>query len=235
MLNKLRQEFKKLASPDKASGFSRFFKTGKGQYAHGDIFLGLSVPQTRSLVKAYSSKLGLKDLSELLHSRFHEERLCALLIMVQHFQKGDEKQQQAVVKLYLKNLKAVNNWDLVDLSADKILGASLCEQKDRSLLYNFAKSKDLWEKRIAIISTFYFIKQHEFKDTLAICKLLLADEHDLIHKACGWMLRELGKRDEKMLEGFLQKHYDQLPRTTLRYAIEKFSEKKRKRYLLGSF
>jgi len=169
----------------------------------------------------------LLDIQKLLDSKIHEHRLVGLLILVDKYEKSNNKE---IVDFYLANTKNINNWDLVDLTAHKILGHYLLD-KDRTLLYNLARSNDLWEKRISIISTFYFIKNNDFKDALKISEILLNDKHDLIHKAVGWMLREIGKRDQKAEEKFLKKYYKKMPRTMLRYAIEKFDEKKRKAYL----
>jgi len=227
-LTKLKLELRNLANPEKAKIYQRFFKTAKGEYGEGDIFLGLTVPQSRSLAKKFST-LNLKEMSSLLNSKIHEERLVAILLLVENYKKTKDKK---IVDFYLSHAQKINNWDLVDLSADKILGVHFLD-KNREKLYKLARSKNLWEKRIAIISTFHFIKNNQFEDTLKISETLLNDRHDLIHKAIGWMLRELGKRDLKLLEKFLKIHYKKIPRTTLRYAIEKFPEGKRKKYLRG--
>lgn len=227
-LTQLRTDLKSLENPEKAKIYQRFFKTGPGEYGEGDIFLGLTVPQSRSLVKKYSS-LSLKEIESLLASKIHEERSIAVLLLVQNYQKTKDKK---IVDFYLANTKSVNNWDLVDISAHKILGAHLLD-KDRAILYKLAKSENLWEKRISIISTFWFINNNDFKDSLAIAEILLNDKHDLIHKAVGWMLREVGNRDLATEEKFLKKHYKTMPRTMLRYAIEKFPEEKRLKYLKG--
>ena len=218
------------ANPEKAEINQRFFKTGKGQYGEGDIFLGLSVPESRKIAKQFSN-ISFKEISKHLQSKYHEERLTALLILVEKYQKSSKINKKQIIDFYLNNTKYINNWDLVDLTADKVLGHYLFNEKDKSIIYNLVKSDNLWERRIAIISTFYFIKNNQFHDTLKISEQLLKDKHDLIHKAVGWMLREIGKRDEKVLENFLKKHYDTMPRTALRYAIEKFPEDKRNRYL----
>ncbi len=225
----LKKGLRAKASPKKAKILQRFFKTGPGEYGEGDIFLGVIVPDIRKVVKKYSS-LELKKVVKLLYSKIHEERLIALLIMVNKFRSGDDKKK--IYNLYLKSIKHINSWDLVDLSADKIVGVYLLD-KPKSILYELARSKNVWERRIGIIATFSFIKNNKFKETLKIAKILLNDEHDLIHKAVGWMLREVGKRDLKVEEKFLKKHYKKMPRTMLRYAIEKFPEKKRKHYLLA--
>ena len=231
MLEQLKKDIKKKSHPKKAKIMQRFFKTGKGQYGEGDIFLGLTVPEQRQIAKKYS-QISLPKIQQLLKSKIHEHRLVALLILVQKYQNSNGDDKARIFNFYLKNTKYVNNWDLVDLTAPNIVGDFLFEEK-RKILYDLAESKSLWEKRISIIATFYFIKQEDLKDTLRISRILLSDKHDLIHKAMGWMLREVGKKDQKVLENFLKKYYNQLPRTTLRYAIERFEEKKRKRYLKG--
>ena len=229
MLNQINKDLQKLKSPEKAKIYARFFKTGKGQYGEGDIFLGLKVPETREISKKYIN-LNFVDIEKLLLSKIHEERLCALLILVEKYKKSYLGSKKEIIDFYLKNAKNVNNWDLVDLTADKILGNYLFN-KDKSILYKLAKSGNLWKRRIAIISTFYFIKNKKYDNTFKISEMLLNDNHDLIHKAVGWMLREVGKRDEKELCKFLDKHYKIMPRTMLRYAIERLDRKKKKYYL----
>lgn len=229
MLNQLKKDLKKLANPEKAGILQRFFKTGKGEYGEGDLFLGITVPEQRKIAKKYSG-LPLKETQKLLSGKIHEHRLTALLILVIKYKKADDTDKKRISHFYIKNFKHINNWDLVDLSSEKILGEYLLE-KDKSLLYRLAKSKNLWERRIAVITTFAFIRNNRFDDTLKISGLLLNDRHDLIHKAVGWMLREIGKRDQAVEEKFLKKHYRKMPRTMLRYAIEKFDEKKRQFYL----
>ena len=220
-----------LANEQIAEHSQRFFKTGKGEYGEGDIFLGIRVPLLRKLVKKYRG-ISITEVRKLLHSKFHEERLLAVLMLVQLFKSGDESVQKQVYDLYLENTEFINNWDIVDISASNIVGAHLYE-KDKAPLYDLVQSKNLWERRIAIISTFYFIRQNEFDDTLKIAEILLNDKEDLIHKAVGWMLREVGKREIEFEEEFLQEHYKIMPRTMLRYAIEKFPETSRKMYLRG--
>ena len=223
----------RLKDEQKAKLYQRFFKTAPGQYGHGDIFLGLTVPQQRQIAKQYSH-LPLNELQTLLHTNIHEQRLTSLIILTEQYKKATKEnnhsQQKAIYQFYLNNTKWINNWDLVDVTSSQIVGHYLLD-KDRTILYQLAKSSDLWERRIAIISTFTFIRNHQFNDTIKIAALLLHDQHDLIHKAIGWMLREVGKKDQSLLETFLKKHLPQLPRTTLRYAIEKFPEHKRKEYL----
>jgi 3-methyladenine DNA glycosylase AlkD len=222
-------ELNKLKNPAKAKILAGFFKTGKGEYGEGDVFLGITVPLQRVVAKKFTD-LELAEIQKLLNSEIHEHRLVALLILVEKYRKGDEKEKGKVVKMYLKNTTKINNWDLVDLSAHYILGNYLLE-RDRKILYKLARSKNLWEKRIAIISTFAFIRAGEFDDTLKISEILIKDRHDLINKAVGWMLREVGKRDQRVEEKFLLRYYRDMSRTTLRYAVERFPEKKRQFYL----
>jgi Predicted DNA alkylation repair enzyme len=230
-LTQIKKEIKKNADPQKAVLLQRFFKTGPGQYGEGDVFLGIMVPVQRSIVKKYKD-LSLKDLKELLYSDKHEERLIALLILVEQFQKGDEQKKEDIFAFYHLHRKRINNWDLIDLTAHRISGSYLMD-KDKSLLYKLAESENIWDRRIAVMSTFYFIKYNVFDDALCIAEKLLNDNHDLIHKAVGWMLREIGNRDINTEEGFLEKHYKKMPRTMLRYAIEKFPEERRLAYLKG--
>ena len=227
----IHNELLQLANEKIAEHSQRFFKTGKGEYGEGDIFLGIRVPLLRKLVKKYRG-ISITEVRKLLHSKFHEERLLAVLMLVQLFKSGDESVQKQVYDLYLENTEYINNWDIVDISASNIVGAHLYE-KDKAPLYDLVQSKNLWERRISIISTFYFIRQNEFDDTLKLAKILLNDKEDLIHKAVGWMLREVGKREIEFEEEFLQEHYKIMPRTMLRYAIEKFTETSRKMYLRG--
>ncbi|HEY4525843.1 MAG TPA: DNA alkylation repair protein [Candidatus Paceibacterota bacterium] len=230
-LAEIKKDLHKLASPKKAKILARFFKTGAGEYGEGDIFLGVTVPRARTVAQKHKD-LSLKDAENLLKSKIHEERLTAILLLVHNYQTGDVRKKKEIVEFYLKNTARINNWDLVDLSADKILGAYLLDNKsERGVLYGLAKSKNIWERRIAIISTFNLIKNRYFEDTLNISEILLGDGHDLMHKAVGWMLREVGKRNLRAEEGFLKKHVRRMPRTTLRYAIERFPEDKRLKYL----
>ncbi|MFC1672206.1 DNA alkylation repair protein [Planctomycetota bacterium] len=228
----LSARMKKLGSARQATELQRFFKTGPGDYGEGDVFLGLKVPQVRALVKEFHD-LPLAETKKLLKSGIHEERLFALLVMVRRAEKGDPAEKKRMYDLYLKNTRYVNNWDLVDLSSHHIVGGYLMERSRRPL-HRLAKSKDLWERRIAIVTTAHFIQHNDFADTLKIAEILLHDEHDLIHKAVGWMLREVGKRDRAVEEKFLKKHYRDMPRTMLRYAIERFPEPLRQRYLKGT-
>lgn len=206
-----------------------FFKTGIGQYGEGDIFLGIRVPALRKLAKEYKY-LPHKEILSLLQSPYHEVRLFALISFVNTFAKGDEIIQKKIYDLYLANAKHINNWDLVDISAPKIVGAYLLT-RNKKPLYQLAKSKSLWERRIAVLATFFFIKNNQFDNSLKIAEILLHDKEDLIHKATGWMLREVGKRDTQCAEEFLKKHCRTMPRTMLRYAIERFSPAKRKMFL----
>ena len=227
----IRKRLKTLGSREIATTSQRFFKTGPGEYGEGDIFIGVRVPVLRKLIKDYLH-LPIEEIKLLLQSAIHEERLFALLLLVRISSKADEAEKKSIYELYLKSTAYINNWDLVDTSAEHIVGRYL-KDKNRTPLYRLAKSTDLWERRIAIMATFHFIKHHDFADTLQIAKILLSDRHDLIHKAVGWMLREIGNRDLSAEENFLQKHYEKMPRTMLRYAIEKFPEAKRQRYLKG--
>ncbi len=230
MLRELQKEFRVLANPKKAKILAGFFKTGKGQYGEGDKFLGITVPQTRALVKKYW-QMPMAETLELLQSQFHEERLFALLVLVQKYEKGDQKMREKIFKLYLKNTKQINSWDLVDLTADRIVGNYLAD-KSKEILFKLAGSKSLWERRIAILATFYEIKNGRSEMTLALAEKLLSDKEDLMHKAVGWMLREVGKRCSQAEEEiFLKKYVKRMPRTMLRYAIERFEEEKRQGYL----
>ncbi len=230
MLNKLKKDLNKLKNKEKAKILAGFFKTGKGEYGEGDIFLGLTSQEIKDVAKKYSKEINFNDLQRLFNSKIHEYRVTTLRILVEKYQKADEQLKKKIFNFYLKNIKQVNNWDLVDLSAPNIIGDYLLD-KDRKILYKLAKSKNLWEKRISIISTYRFIKENNFNDTLKISEILLNDKHDLIHKAVGWMLREIGKKNQVIEEKFLRKYHKVMPRTMLRYAIEKFDENKRKFYL----
>ncbi|MFH1602230.1 MAG: DNA alkylation repair protein [Candidatus Shapirobacteria bacterium] len=228
-IRKLILELKKEKDLSRAQNESRYFKTKKGEYGEGDIFWGVPTDQKRKLAKKYRN-LPLKEMKKLLTSPVHDQRFIALVILTTKYSKADQKEKEKIFKFYLKHTKYINNWDLVDISAPRIIGAHLLD-KNRSLLFKLAKSKNLWERRISIIATFSFIKEDQLKDTLEISKILLVDEHDLIHKAAGWALREVGKKDLTALESFLDKHALNMPRTMLRYSIEKMSEKKRQYYL----
>lgn len=229
----LEKDFQRERNPAKAKILAGFFKTGEGEYGEGDKFLGVVVPKQRKTAGKYKD-LKLVDLQKLLNSKIHEYRLTALFILVSKFEKVDEDGKKEIVDFYLGNTRNINNWDLVDLSAPNILGEYLLV-REKGVLYKLAESKNLWERRIAILSTFRFLKNNQFENTLKISEILLSDKHDLIHKAVGWMLREVGKRDIKVLEEFLARNVKKMPRTTLRYAIEKFPEEKRQLYLGKSF
>jgi 3-methyladenine DNA glycosylase AlkD len=229
MFDQIKKDLLQLSDPERAKNLSWFFKTGKGQYGEGDVFLGITVPEQRKVAKKYTD-LSLNDLQELLNSEIHEHRFTALVILISKYRKAEESSKKEIFDFYLRNTKNINNWDLVDLSAPRIIGDYLLN-KDRTTLFKLARSNILWERRISILSTFTFIDNCDFEDALSISELLLHDEHDLIHKAVGWALREIGKRDQNVEEKFLTKHYPNVPRTMLRYAIEKFDEKKRKKYL----
>lgn len=220
-----------LANPANAEHAQRYFKTRKGEYGEGDQFLGIRVPVLRAQVRLCEA-IALEEIQKLLMSAYHEERLFALLLLVRQFAKGTAEEQTAIYRLYLTNTQFINNWDLVDSSAHKIVGSYL-ESRDRKILYKLARSNSIWERRIAIISTFHFIAINQFDDALKLAKLLLNDDEDLIHKAVGWALREIGKRDVTVEKAFLQVHNKNMPRTMLRYSIERFPEPIRKQYLAG--
>ena len=231
-IQEILKKIQELGNPQQAQVLQRFFKTGPGEYGEGDVFVGLKVPEIRRLAKEYQS-LSLPGTLQLLRSPIHEARLLALLIMVQASSRGDKEHQDRIYQTYLGNTRFINNWDLVDLSAQHIVGARLWTGS-REPLQALAASSLIWDRRIAIMATFFFIKKGEFFETLRISGILLQDPQDLIHKAVGWMLREIGKRDQKTEESFLKKHYKQMPRTMLRYAIERFPEELRQRYLKGN-
>lgn len=228
-LRSVRRDIRKVATPERAASNRWFFKTAPGEYGHGDRFLGVTVPQLRTLAREYRD-MPLKYVVMLLRSPWHEERLLALLILVDQYVRGDVRARQEIHRIYLSNTRSINNWDLVDSSAAQIVGAHL-DPRDRRVLRTLARSNSVWERRIAMIATYHYIRKRDFKDALAIAALLRRDEHDLIHKAVGWMLREIGKRDRGAEERFLRKHARRMPRTMLRYAIEKFPPPLRRKYL----
>jgi 3-methyladenine DNA glycosylase AlkD len=230
-MKNIEKRLKQLANRETAEIQKKFFKTGPGEYGEGDIFIGVRVPDLRKLAKEFQA-LTFSEVRALLASSIHEERLLGLLILVRKYASSDEITKKKIYELYLENTPFINSWDLVDGSAHHIVGAFLMD-KNKASLYRLAKSENLWERRISIISTFHFIKHDQYQETLKIAKILLADPEDLIHKAVGWMLREIGKRDGVTEETFLKKHYMEMPRTMLRYAIEKFPEPKRQKYLKG--
>lgn len=221
-------ELESVSKRDKAEILQRFFKTQKGEYGEGDIFVGIVVPDLRKIAKKYSKTITLEELEYFVSNEIHEYRLFGLLTLTYM------DLSKAIYDFYMDNIKYINNWDLVDLTSYHIVGEYL-KDKDRGILYELANSNDLWKQRISIISTFIYIRDNQFEDSLAIAKILLNHKHDLIHKAVGWMLREIGKKNLKVEEDFLKQYYKQMPRTMLRYAIERFEETKRKRYLEGKF
>ena len=224
---------KTLAAEERRKVNEWFFKTGKGEYGYGDIFLGVTAPEIRRIAKKFSHEISLKELTELIRSPIHEVRLCALIILVNKYKKENSDK---IYQYYMDHLTAINNWDLVDSSAPYIVGDYLYKHPEKSkILIDFSHSVNLWVRRISIVSTFTFIKNNEFNTTLEIAKLLLNDNHDLIHKALGWMLREIYKRDERIIKRFLRQNYAQIPRTTLRYAIERMDKEERLLYLKGNF
>ena len=227
----IQKKLKSLGDAQAAAFSQRFFKTGPDEYGAGDVFRGIRVPVLRNLAREYQG-LTLPENEELLHSSYHEDRLLALLILVHSYSRGDDAIKKKIYAFYLRNVRFINSWDLVDSSAPQVVGAFLWD-KDRKVLSRLARSTDLWERRIAILATFYFIKRGEFTETLKIARILLSDREDLIHKAVGWMLREVGNQNLDAEEGFLSKHYQRMPRVMLRYAIEKFPESQRQRYLKG--
>ena len=227
----IQKRIRALGNQEIARHSQRFFKTAEGEYGEGDRFLGIRVPVLRKLAKQHRG-ISLETVFQLLSSEFHEERLFSLLILVLQFFRGNEEERQTIYERYLKNTRFINNWDLVDSSAGQIVGAYLLE-RSRDPLYRLARSKNLWERRISIIATFYFIKRNDVDDTLKLSEILKQDPEDLIQKAVGWMLREIGNRNRATEERFLSKHYREMPRTMLRYAIEKFPEDKRQAYLKG--
>ncbi len=229
--SEISKRLKGLGDRERAEINQRFFKTGKGEYAEGDVFVGLRVPEIRQLVREYCF-LPFAEVVRLLHSPIHEARLLALLILIQSYRKGDATFQRQIYNLYLQNTRFINNWDLVDVSAEHIVGHYL-RDRSRDPLHALARSDLLWDRRISILATFHYIKCGEFAETLRIAERLLRDPEDLIHKAVGWMLREIGKRDRLTEEAFLKRHYRMMPRTMLRYAIEKFPERLRRQYLRG--
>lgn len=222
LTSQVKAELAKYTNPERAKHSIRYFQAQPGGYGEGDQFLGISVPDQQKVARKYYRKISLAEAEELLQSPIHEHRLTALTILNDKFEKATPVEQEEIVQLYLRNIPYVNNWDLVDTSAYKILGAYLYPRQDRSLLYELARSENMWAQRIAIIATFYFIRQNHFHDALQISTMLLDHPHDLIHKAVGWMLREIGKRDFQTEFDFLKTHYKRMPRVMLNYAIERF-------------
>lgn len=226
---KIKEELQKKSNPGKIKILSNFFKTGKGEYGEGDKFIGLNVPVNREVAKQ-NKEAEISVISELLESDIHEERLCALLILVEKYKKSDCEKKKDIFEYYIKQTKNINNWDLVDLSAPKIVGEYLLE-KDKSVLLAMSKSKSMWERRIAIVSTITFIKAGKYETTLEIAKILIDDKEDLIQKAVGWMLREAGKKEKKVLIDFLNEYHTRMPRTMLRYSLEKLEKEEKEYYM----
>lgn len=230
MYKKIVDEIKSFSTPEGAKRRASFFKTGRGEYAEGDLFLGVDSPSLRKIAKKYFKVVSYADLQKMLESPYHEIRVGAVFILVLMFQHSSEEERKKIFDFYMENIRYINNWDLVDVSAPYIVGPVAFENE--SVLFSLAKSCRLWEERVSVVATLYFIKQNRFDVTLSLGEYFLTHRHDLMHKAVGWMLREVGKRDEKVLCDFLDKHINQMPRTMLRYAIERFPEDKRRRYLL---
>jgi 3-methyladenine DNA glycosylase AlkD len=232
-VKEIERRLRMLADSDRAAHAARYFQAFPGGYGEGDRFLGIRVPELRKLVREFDHAT-VDDAVTLLQSRYHETRLLGLLMLVRRFQRSDDAgEQRRIYQYYLGNTDRIDNWDLVDLSAHEIVGAYL-EGRSRRPLYRLARSKRVWERRIAVIATFRFIRNHDFDDAMALAERLLDDEHDLMHKAVGWMLREIGNRDRAVEETFLRRHYQRMPRTMLRYAIERFPQRRRKQYLAGT-
>ena len=234
IVSEIKTALQELSIPGKAEIMQTFFKTGKGEYAEGDLFIGVKVPDQRSVAKEFYSKISLEELGELLSSKIHEHRLTALLILVHQFEKTKDKiKQKEIIDFYLKHIKHINNWDLVDTSCYKILGRYCFENQDSKLLDKLSESENMWEMRMAIVATMHHIKKGKFEVTKAFALKNLKHPHDLMHKANGWLLREMGNKNETELLDFLNMHYKEMPRTCLRYAIEKLEEEVRKNYLKG--
>jgi 3-methyladenine DNA glycosylase AlkD len=234
IVSEIKTALQELSIPGKAEIMQAFFKTGKGEYGEGDVFIGVTVPDQRSVAKEFYSKISLEELGELLSSKIHEHRLTALLILVHQFEKTKDKiKQKEIIDFYLKHTKHINNWDLVDTSCYKILGRYCFENQDSKILEKLSDSKNMWEMRMAIVGTMHHIKKGQFELTKNFALKNLKHPHDLMHKANGWLLREMGKMNEKELLDFLNLHYKEMPRTCLRYAIEKFDEELRQDYLKG--
>ncbi|MDD2490085.1 MAG: DNA alkylation repair protein [Bacilli bacterium] len=228
-------ELKELKNDDKIKIYKHFFKTGPGEYGEGDLFFGVSVPLQRKIAKKYLEQIDFKTIRQLIRNKYHEVRLTTLIILTYKMKKANLKEQKEIYNLYLNNTNYINNWDLVDISAPNIIGAYLYNNYlNRDILYTLANSNNLWEQRIAILSTLYFIRNNDYRDTLKLALILINHKHDLIHKAVGWMLREVGNKDYQQTFNFLQQHYQKMPRTMLRYAIENFDEEIRQAFLKGT-
>ena len=226
---KIREELEALSTPEKKDFLPYFFKTGKGQYGEGDKFIGVVVPDSRKVAKKHKD-VSFQEIETLLNSEYHECRLCALLILVERFKRANEQERKNIYEFYLSHTHRINNWDLVDLSSQYIVGEYLLD-KDRSILYKLVDSELLWDQRIAVLATFPFIRNNDFKDLLALSEKLLYHKHDLMHKAVGWLLREAGKKDKTVLVEFLDRYYREMPRTMLRYSIEKLTPEERAHYM----
>lgn len=234
MLTELKTALAELAIPEKAAFLLKFFKTGKGEYGQGDLFLGVKVPDQRAVAKEFYTKISLNEIAELLSSKYHEHRLTALFMLISKFEKAKESSvKDEIVQFYLNNLKGINNWDLVDTSCYKILGRYAFENQKDDLLINLSESEDMWHKRIAVVGTMHYVKKGNFELTKKLVLRNLFHTHDLMHKANGWLLREMGNKNETELISFLNSHYKRMPRTSLRYAIEKLDESVRQDYLKG--
>lgn len=234
MLKDIEEALAVLSIPEKAAFFPKFFKTGKGEYGEGDVFLGVKVPDQRSVAKEYYAKISLQDLSKLLSSKYHEHRLTALFMLISKFEKTKDKAvKEEIIEFYLNHLQYVNNWDLVDSSCYKILGRYAFENQKEDLLRKLAASEEMWHKRIAVVGTMHYVKKGEYELTKELVTLNLKHSHDLMHKANGWLLREMGQKNEQELLGYLNRYYQEMPRTCLRYAIEKLDEDLRQDYLKG--
>jgi len=233
MISQIKQDLQKLANPEQAKILQRFFKTGKGEYGEGDVFLGIKVPEQRKVAKKHLD-ISLSELQELVQSKYHEHRLTGFMMIEYKFQKAekknDKKEQEELYDFFIKNKEYANNWDIIDVTTPKVVGKYLFD-KDRAILYKLAKSKSIWDRRIAVLATFWFIYKNDFFDSIKIAEILVDDKHDLIHKAVGWMLREVGKRDQAVEEKFLDRHYKTMPRMMLRYALERLPEDRRKHYM----
>ncbi len=232
MILKIKEDILKEADSTQAENLKRFFKTAPGEYGYGDKFHGIKVPVLRKIANNYYKQMDLKEIKKLLDSEFHEERFVSLVILIKKYEQGTESIKTEIFNFYIENINRINNWDLVDVSCPNIIGDYLLN-KDKSILYEFSSSDNLWKRRISIISTFCFIRNNIFNHTIDLCKILINDKSDLIHKACGWMLRESGKRNLPLLLKFLDKNHEDMPRTMLRYSIEKLDDVQRKKYLYG--
>ena len=235
MIEDIKQALSELAIPEKAAFLPKFFKTGKGEYGEGDLFLGVKVPDQRAVAKEFYAKISLPEIAELLKSNYHEHRLTAVFMLVSKFEKTkDKNQKEEIVQFYLNNLEGVNNWDIVDSSCYKILGRYAFENNKAEILMKLAESENMWHKRIAVVGTMHYVKKGSFELTQKLVLKNLQHNHDLMHKANGWLLREMGNKNEKELLDFLNEHYTKMPRTSLRYAIEKLDENLRQDYLKGN-